>query len=396
MKSKNNQNYQFYYYLGLLLLVLSISIAFLANPLVLTYNFHISVFIIGLISPINANRLMNRWIIPSVLLLTSCIFLLMNPENLKSLNIILRVIIFLPIALLFLHFSGLYLGNWLYKKFPLIPLALLVFLSYLTFLFTVQDHMLGISFWVIFSFIVSYFSKKSNLSLLKIIGILSIFPINSIVLVLLDAHDFFWDISIPSFLGIAMGIFFGIYIAGKEKIGAIALSLTALPLLLGIFGLPILSKNISNIELTSVEILKIEDVPFIHQGDTLSLRSFEGKILVLDFWHSRCAVCFEKFPNFEKLKDEFQEQPEIVFFAINSPIGKENPGDAAPIIDKLGYSFENLYLLSHDSYRDFGVQYFPTLVIINREQTEIIRTSIERSPMVVNNSYKIIQSLLDK
>lgn len=41
------------------------------------------------------------------------------------------------------------------------------------------------------------------------------------------------------------------------------------------------------------------DIPkskFIYRSDTVSLDVFKGKILVLDFWHTRCGPCYKKFP----------------------------------------------------------------------------------------------------
>lgn len=307
----------------------------------------------------------------------------------------MRAIFLLPIASIGLYFLGHYIGKLVNIKFPLVPLAMLVFVVYLAFLFLVQDHVLAISFWVVFSLIVSWFLKKESYSTLKILGVLSLYPVIMIVTFLFSVNDIFWEVGIPSFIAMSIGMFSGIYLAKREKLNVLSFLPVVFLLLLGIFGLPILSNNIFTATSISQDSLKIEDVPFIYNGDTISLRNFEGKILVLDFWHSRCAACFEGFPDFEKLKNKFHEREDIVFFGINSPIGREEPGDAASIMDGLEYSFESLYLLSHDVFRDFGVQFFPTLVIINKDQTEILRKSLELSPLVLNNSPKIIEGFLD-
>jgi len=379
----------------LLIMFLIISIAFINNPIRISYNFHIAVFILGFCSTLSRSKLMNRWIIPSVLLLASLVYFILNPAHLIGLERIIKAILLLPIASIGLYFLGHFIGSLVHKKFPLVPLAILVFVFYLAFLFIVQNHVLAISFWVVFSFIVSLFLKKENLSMLQILGVLSLYPINMIVTFLFSANDIFWDIGIPSFIAISIGMISGIYLVKREMINPLSISSVVFLLLLGIFGLPILSNNIFTTTSISQEELKIEDVPFIYKGDTISLRSFEGKVLVLDFWNSRCAACFKLFPDFEKLKNKFHEREDMVFFAINSPTGREKPGDAASIMDQLEYSFESLYLLSPDAFRDFGVQYFPTLVIINKDQTEILRMSIELSPLVVNNSPKMIETFLD-
>ncbi len=50
-------------------------------------------------------------------------------------------------------------------------------------------------------------------------------------------------------------------------------------------------------------------------GEILSLKSYQGKIVILSFWATWCEPCVEEFPSFLKLLDAFPDK--IVLIAIS-------------------------------------------------------------------------------
>jgi thiol-disulfide isomerase/thioredoxin len=51
-------------------------------------------------------------------------------------------------------------------------------------------------------------------------------------------------------------------------------------------------------------------------GNSVSLSSFRGKVVVLDFWATWCRPCQESLPNTEKVAEEFQDKG-VVVLAVN-------------------------------------------------------------------------------
>ena len=134
----------------------------------------------------------------------------------------------------------------------------------------------------------------------------------------------------------------------------------------------------------------------IYKNDTIKLSDFKGKVLVLDFWYSACGSCFEKFPQFENLVSKYKSNKDILFFAVNKPIKSENSNYPKKIMDSLDYKFQNLYLLNDSIVDGLGIKYYPTILYINKAQTEVIAGNIETDFWIFNNSYNIIDKLNNK
>ena len=58
--------------------------------------------------------------------------------------------------------------------------------------------------------------------------------------------------------------------------------------------------------------LNFEDI----NGDKYTLESLKGKVVVFNFWFIQCRPCVEEFPDLNKLKAEFKNQP-VEFFAVS-------------------------------------------------------------------------------
>jgi len=65
-------------------------------------------------------------------------------------------------------------------------------------------------------------------------------------------------------------------------------------------------------------------------------------------------------------------------------------------MDSLDYKFQNLYLLNDSIVNGLGIKYYPTILYINKAQTEVIAGNIETDFWIFNNSYNIIDKLNNK
>lgn len=54
------------------------------------------------------------------------------------------------------------------------------------------------------------------------------------------------------------------------------------------------------------------------QGNTVSLKSLKGKVVILDFWATWCGPCRIQHPLYEKVKERFKTEDRVVFLDVNS------------------------------------------------------------------------------
>lgn len=71
-----------------------------------------------------------------------------------------------------------------------------------------------------------------------------------------------------------------------------------------------------NKQLTQQEKIKIQNAAFTDiSGSTISVSSFKGKIIILDFWETWCKPCLAGMKIMEKVKKEYPD--DVVIFAVN-------------------------------------------------------------------------------
>ena len=73
------------------------------------------------------------------------------------------------------------------------------------------------------------------------------------------------------------------------------------------------------------------------EGQTHSLSSYRGKVVVMDFWATWCGPCTAVMPRMQKLQQKFADKG-VVVFGVNS---WEN-GDAIALMKSKRYSYELL------------------------------------------------------
>ncbi len=145
---------------------------------------------------------------------------------------------------------------------------------------------------------------------------------------------------------------------------------------------------------TAQKILTVIDKPAFsfdtvdYDGKPQKLADYHGKVVVLDFWYRGCGWCMYAMPQIKQIADDFKDKPVIVLGMNND----RDPSDAKTVIDaqKLNYPT----LKATDMPEKFGVQGFPTLIVI--DQQGIVRAfHIGYSPTLRADVGKIIQGLLD-
>lgn len=134
-------------------------------------------------------------------------------------------------------------------------------------------------------------------------------------------------------------------------------------------------------------------------GDSFNLSNQSGKILVLDFWSSGCGICFKKFPDFDKLKQKYEDETDIVFYGVNLIHPREELSSVKKTVHLLPYSFTTLYT-DHNSARQIRellkIDAVPKIVIINKKGEVIFTGDLNTEKYVfIDNIYDVIESALE-
>ena len=124
-----------------------------------------------------------------------------------------------------------------------------------------------------------------------------------------------------------------------------------------------------------------EDAPvFASQsldGTTYDLNQLKGKIVVLTFWTTRCAVCHSEIPHLNRMASRYRENDDVVFLAPTV----DNETTINRYISRYPFNFQILpnsfgVVLKYADRDRFGNVNigFPAYFLINRNGAIVMRT----------------------
>ena len=182
-------------------------------------------------------------------------------------------------------------------------------------------------------------------------------------------------VSLPDFLlrlfGIALAI--GIFLTGRQ--GRLALAGLAVALLGATYFWAIdawfhklsfgtYTSNVSYRPASPFEAVG-------ENGAVIQESALRGKITVLDFWNTRCGVCFREFPKLQRVYEKYRNHPSVTIIAANHPLYVDKDGDAFRVIREEGHTFPVAVMKSENAARDFGVKAYPTVLILDPTGTVV-------------------------
>ncbi len=100
-------------------------------------------------------------------------------------------------------------------------------------------------------------------------------------------------------------------------------------------------------------------------GNTVTLSSFFGKPIVLNFWASWCPPCKAEMPDFEAAYKELGD--EVHFIMVNSTGGRETLGTAKKFLAGTDYTFPVYFDTKYDAAMTYGIGSLPTTIFIDRD-----------------------------
>jgi peroxiredoxin len=99
------------------------------------------------------------------------------------------------------------------------------------------------------------------------------------------------------------------------------------------------------------------------KGSTVSLASYKGKVVLLDFWATWCGPCRIEMPRIEKLYQEFKAKG-LVVFGVNYA---QDPATVRDFLTKNPYTIPILLDPTGDVGQRYAASAIPTMVVIGRD-----------------------------
>ena len=101
-------------------------------------------------------------------------------------------------------------------------------------------------------------------------------------------------------------------------------------------------------------------------GEPVTLSSFLGKPVVINFWAAWCPWCIYEFPAYEKLYQEYGDRVQFIMADLCDG-SYETEETAMAYIAESGYTFPIFFDKKDQSYYNFGYTGIPASVFINAD-----------------------------
>lgn len=126
------------------------------------------------------------------------------------------------------------------------------------------------------------------------------------------------------------------------------------------------------------------------EGDTVSLESLQGNLVVLDFWGTWCLPCLKAAPELQELYEDYKDLP-VKVYGIN--FRERDPQKAIDKMKELGLEY-GLLLKGDSVAREYEVRQFPTYVLIGYDGAILRRVMGHEDGVTFNTIRQTIDEYL--
>jgi peroxiredoxin len=96
-------------------------------------------------------------------------------------------------------------------------------------------------------------------------------------------------------------------------------------------------------------------------GQEKKLSDFRGQVVVLDFWFVQCPHCVAMMPHEKHMVEKYKGRP-FAILGVNTDAYRE---EAASFAERKGLPWLNFWDADRSIARNYGVEYYPTLFILD-------------------------------
>ncbi|MCD0472626.1 TlpA disulfide reductase family protein [Flavobacterium sp. JAS] len=148
----------------------------------------------------------------------------------------------------------------------------------------------------------------------------------------------------------------------------------------------------------SLDIKKGTQFPNIKFVDN-NRKSFKienDKIILFDFWSTKCGICYEKFPDLERLYLKYKDNKDVQIYSVHVPYPQDNFSSTLELIEKLNYKFPTLFAVSkNETMEKLNFNSFPYYIIIQNNKIVYSGFFETDEGIIVGNTEREIDRLLE-
>ena len=117
---------------------------------------------------------------------------------------------------------------------------------------------------------------------------------------------------------------------------------------------------------------KYDELTFLDiDNNQISLKSYKGNLILLNFWATWCAPCKEEMPSLDLLKSN-KDLNNLKIFPVN--VGQDNVKKAKKFFDDLNIKNLDLYFDENINLtKKFALRGIPTSILLNKNGKEFAR-----------------------
>lgn len=103
------------------------------------------------------------------------------------------------------------------------------------------------------------------------------------------------------------------------------------------------------------------------KGEIVTLSTYRGKYVIMNFWGSWCSFCVREMPDFQRAHDTFTQEGDTVILLVNATFTERSKNDAEDFITNGGYTMPVVFDLDGAVTQMYNVRGYPTTYVIDKQ-----------------------------